>query len=514
MHKSGKNALPAYENPDAEEFLKDVEAQIQYKPAARRIGRELYAHLEDKAEEYQAEGMSEEEAMSCAVRDMGDAAALGVMMNDTHRVKMPWMFVFAVAAAVLLGIAGNAAEYGKGDFSFAEKLFWTAGNSLYFPLGLVVFAAVLRKGYPWIVRYSGRVLTAAAFLLFLLAAVAEFNFYTLERWFGQIGFMASYMLSLPVILLMVPLTMVLAYKVRNCKLAGLLAVMCLFGIVFLIYSGQTNTVNFSYRIVAFAAFLISMIFMAVKKYFRIPAPKALAAILIPGMMIAGLWGAENKEMLRDFSLQCFQPKLHAKSAWDDSYNSILIKKLLSQAKPVGGLILPEDALKEYYMADWYFNGNEEEKIPGKDYREERWQYSSKELTDILPQHYHNNYRIAYWILQYGWIPGIAVFLCVAAVYVLMLKLILQIHNPMGKTLSTACFACLAGQMVLYAAGNFGFQFGWFTAFPFVSEGNVSIVMNMILAGLIASSYSYDRAVSEEEELKSFRPLKKKVTAAD
>mgnify|MGYP000401612504 len=39
-------------------------------------------------------------------------------------------------------------------------------------------------------------------------------------------------------------------------------------------------------------------------------------------------------------------------------------------------------------------------------------------------------------------------------------------------------------------------------------------MNMMLAGLIASSYSYDHAISEEEELKIFRPLRKKVTAAD
>lgn len=232
------------------------------------------------------------------------------------------------------------------------------------------------------------------------------------------------------------------------------------------------------------------------------------------MLIAGLWGIENKEMLSDFSLQCFQPELHVKNAWDDSYNSILIKNLLPQAKLFGRLTLPEETLKDYYMADWYFDGNEETEIPNRIYREEHWKYASKELTDILPQHYHNNYRIAYWILQYGWGPGIFLLLCVAAVYALMLKLILRIHNPMGKAISTACFICLTGQTVLYAAGNFGFQFGWFTAFPFISEGNVSIVMNMMLAGMIASSYSYDHAVSEEAEMKTFRLFGKKVTAAD
>lgn len=91
--------------------------------AARRISKELYGHLEDKTEEYKSEGLAEEEAMSCAVKDMGDAAALGVMMNDTHRVKLPWVFILSVVMAVLLGIAGNIAEYGSGDFSFEEKLF-------------------------------------------------------------------------------------------------------------------------------------------------------------------------------------------------------------------------------------------------------------------------------------------------------------------------------------------------------------------------------------------------------
>ena len=56
------------------------------------------------------------------------------------------------------------------------------------------------------------------------------------------------------------------------------------------------------------------------------------------------------------------------------------------------------------------------------------------------------------------------------------------------------------------AGNFGFQFAWFPAFPFLSEGLASISTNMVLAGMIASAYSYDHAVEEEEELKAFRRL--------
>jgi hypothetical protein len=34
----------------------------------------------------------------------------------------------------------------------------------------------------------------------------------------------------------------------------------------------------------------------------------------------------------------------------------------------------------------------------------------KTLEDILPEHYQTNYRIAYWILKYGWMPSIALLL--------------------------------------------------------------------------------------------------------
>lgn len=52
-----KNGRVINTGSEAELFLEDVKAQIQYKPAAERAGKELYAHMEDKAEDYRREGM-------------------------------------------------------------------------------------------------------------------------------------------------------------------------------------------------------------------------------------------------------------------------------------------------------------------------------------------------------------------------------------------------------------------------------------------------------------------------
>lgn len=52
------------------------------------------------------------------------------------------------------------------------------------------------------------------------------------------------------------------------------------------------------------------------------------------------------------------------------------------------------------------------------------------------------------------------------------------------------------QILLYVLGNFGYQLGNFPNLPFLSEGIVSVIINMVLVGLILSAYRYDRVTDE------------------
>ena len=81
--------------------------------------------------------MPEEEAMDQAVKDMGDASALGVMLNQTHQVRVPSMFVLAVILAVLAGLAGNFLEYCSRKYcsqpgQWGEQFILAAGMSCIF----------------------------------------------------------------------------------------------------------------------------------------------------------------------------------------------------------------------------------------------------------------------------------------------------------------------------------------------------------------------------------------------
>lgn len=87
------------------------------------------------------------------------------------------------------------------------------------------------------------------------------------------------------------------------------------------------------------------------------------------------------------------------------------------------------------------------------------------LEDIMPQHYRNNYRIAWWVLQYGWIPAALLLVLVAGFYIGLFMAARSIHNPLGRVLVFSCSLCLVSQ-------------------------------TMILVGLVLSVYRYDTVICE------------------
>lgn len=69
------------------DYLDTVAAQIRWKRARAVAVRELGTHLEDQRQEFQAEGLSPEEAERLAVEEMGDPVAVGTDLDRLHRPK-------------------------------------------------------------------------------------------------------------------------------------------------------------------------------------------------------------------------------------------------------------------------------------------------------------------------------------------------------------------------------------------------------------------------------------------
>lgn len=459
-------------NKDAAQFFDMVKEQIRYKPVREEACKELEAHIEDKTEAYIKEGMKEEKAVFQAVKEMGDPAAIGVMLNQSYSLQMDYGLLGFILLAVLGGVISNLV-YGYDIF-----------YSGYFFVGAAVLFFVMVYGYRFCVVHTK---------IFIAGAIA-FAFF-----FGGYGIIQKLLRMLPFpfgsitpafggLLLLVPLYAVLLYKGLHKKITGIIAALFVVGIVL---TGCVYQPMVEYLLVAMVTVIVSFLVVSAaalgkKKELCIPFIAAAA-------LIGLLCGLRDGQLLKENAELFFNPKAQATSRWKDGYNGVLIKELLGRAEVFGEISLTEDELTAYGTGDWYFKNGEDADFMRPFY----YSGDKPQMEDILPQHYLNNYRIAYVILKYGWAVGIAFLAGLAVLTGMLFYTSFRIKNKLGFLLALGSSTALFMQIVFYVLGNFGHQFGMFPNLPFNSEGMVSSIVNMTLAGLVLSAYRYDRVIKEE-----------------
>lgn len=383
-------------------------------------------------------------------------------------------------------------------------------DSLYFLWGILVLTVVMLWGYPTLLKYADKVLKVFliglwAFILLLFVPrlvdidLVPHHFFSIYSPSVRYG----------VIQLSIPMAAVILYHSRRKGLRGIWLVFAYEAamILFACLSYMSDTVY-----VPIVTMVISctgiIIYMILKAYFSISKLKGVISTVAGTVLLATLFCAIQWNDVYA-NLQMFiNPNASASvgTAWDDSYNNVLIQDLLSRAGLFGEVKLSEDERVSYLTSQWYYeegagnwNNGEEGYRSLKNHVEYKMQYADNlELEDILPQHYLNNYRIAYWILKYGIVSALVPVLLIIETQIAMFWVAFKIKNRLGRLTAVAgCFAFTI-QNMFYFLGNFGFQFGKFGNLPFVSEGLVSITGTMVMAGLILSAYRFDTVVKEEK----------------
>ena len=213
--------------------------------------------------------------------------------------------------------------------------------------------------------------------------------------------------------------------------------------------------------------------------------------------VLSVWGAYKWESLEYYFKQCFYPETVANDHLTDAYNSLLIKDLLNKANLIGEVELSEQEIQSYFDYSWYYDGVI--KVNNREWGREREAEELTGLKDILPQHYHNNYMIAYFILSYGWIPGVVLLLVLAGICFWLFSIALEIKNPIGQLAALSAALCITLQAAFYMMGNLGYQFGYFCVLPYLSEGKVNHITNILLTGILLSAYRYDKVIKEPGE---------------
>jgi len=482
------------------QFLEDVDEQIQYKPMHAAVNEELRAHVEDKAEAYMEFGVEEKAAYEKAVRDMGDASAIGIQMNEAHHLRTARPLLIGILLLTVLGIVGNLIDRGIGIIELLD--------SGYYLWGILVMMIVMRYGYPLLLKHAGKLL-----LLFLAGGGAWLVCRTLISYLLKASVLKAfpYMLYSPsvvygIIQLSIPAAVILMYRRRHKGLLGLWPVgVFLLAMVYISVASYMTDYTYIPMLTLLAASFGAVVYMIGKEYLPVEKKKGMIASALSFVLLLALWGGFQGEKFSDNFKAAVHPETLASSAWTDAYNNVKIRNLLGKAELFGEIDLSEEELVRYGTAQWYYEdgpgvwkgGITEDEDDFKEYVAYRMQFlDDPKLEEILPQHYLNNYRFTWWILKYGWLPGIVWILLNLAVYVLMFYTAFHIKNRLGRLMAYTGSLALSIQFLLYLLGNFGIQFGAFGNLPFVSEGLVSITGSMVMAGLILSAYRFDTVMTE------------------
>ena len=507
-----------HESACVQEFFAVVQEQISYKPVVKTACRELEDHIEDKTETYIREGMSEDKAVFQAVKEMGDPAVLGVKLNQSYCLQKEHKLLGCVLLGVFGGILSNLA-YG-----------YELAYSSYFLLGIAVLFAVIIYGYRFCVAHIRGLSAAAAvygaawgvygILQGILKSKGQLSVEEIVwLWNTNSGsffsewiytFFRSMTLRFNGMFLMVPFCAVFLYRgmaeSKRCPKAKPAPVkadkpdngygskkilgMAASGILMLSVAAGAFAFPGKYLLSAIAIVAVSYLALSLAVIWKEDRRGITVAVLFVTLICTVFLASCRKEELSGGTELFFTPEKQAEDVWEDGYNNVLIKELLGRSKLIGGIGLTEEEIERYGTGEWYFGEGE------KEYRGIFREGESHRLEDILPQHYLNNYRIAYVIVRYGWLAGILFLAGLAGLCGLLFYTAFRIRNRYGFLLAFGSSMVLMMQILLYVLGNFGYQLGNFPNLPFLSEGIVSVIINMVLVGLILSAYRYDRVTDE------------------
>lgn len=487
-------------------FLDEVLEQVACPYAHPSIRRELKEHLTDRIEEYESQGMAPDEAVQKAVSAMGDPASIGARLNEVHRLQKAPLLTGLTALLLLIG------------FAFTCWMQWSpeqvANGFLYYIPGVVLLVFAAWKACPLVISHWKKLLVLSG-LLYL----AQFALSVSARYGGRFP-LGIHTTGYFALLLLAPVLTLLAYRFRSHGTQALFSVLGIAG-VFLFFqlwlvSGRPTAV-----LILLFAIAGTLFFMIRKDLFSIPGSQKQIqyGILFTGLclsMVLLFAPASMRQLAKEF----LRSEACVHDTWDDTYNGVLIRELLSRTPLTRGISLTQEELMDYGSGTWYFadrdplqiglnaihqteeesanfwSAYEERRAAGGNPRFLHFDKSNVTLWDVLPQHYHNNYVIAVCMLLYGRLAGYGLLALLAGFYAALFHCIGRLRSRFAASLACCCGLILLAEGILYTLGNFGYQFGSFPNLPLVSEGRVSILFHMLLLGFILSAFRYDQVLEE------------------
>lgn len=267
---------------DKKEYLKILTEQVRYKKALPTIEKELEDHMEDQKRDFLASGMTEKEAETAAVMEMGDPVTVGVEMDRIHCPKMAWGLILLTGALYMAGMILRCLLYDRSGLGI-----YVANSWVYYVLAFVVMIGVCYVDYSRIGE-KARELTVGLFLI--LMAGIWFSGTVVNGSVGWISVGGMMILNVRVLVyLFLPLYGAILYRYRGqgYKVIWKAAIWMLPAVVVVSY---TNNIMLSLLLCVFS--MIIFLYAVSCGWFRVKKKRVyfgtISAVLILPVLYAGM----------------------------------------------------------------------------------------------------------------------------------------------------------------------------------------------------------------------------------
>ncbi|GAU78080.1 permease prefix domain 1-containing protein [Fusibacter sp. 3D3] len=422
-----------------QEYSKFVCEQIRWQSAHGNIISEIENHIKDQRDAYMAEGMAEMEATENAILQMGDPMIIGTQLDRTHRPRPQWGLLLLTMAIVLMGVL--------------VRHFW-----------LPITLSRSRMIFEIISMIMG--------LAFM--GVAYFSDFTLIGKYPKFIFGGIVGLSI-VIINISPVLNGRAYY------ATFMPLLFPIGFVAILYATRSKgylgivLTGLSFMILSF----ITMLIPSASGFFNLGV---VAGILLGIAVYKNWFGLENKRgYVLVFSMMAL-PLI----VWISSRSIVFWTRFESVFMPsrstLGGSYISDGVKRMLSNAKFIGHGHIATGLGTSDFQ----------IPDVS-----GAFLLTYLIYNYGWITFIGIMSILAFFIFKGFKKSIRQKSILGLMVSLSIMTTYTIQVLGSVLWSFGFQLISPMTFPFIAYGNIAMVINLTLVGIMLSVFRTGDVVKDK-----------------
>lgn len=438
-------------------FIENVCNEIKYKPVRKGISDELKNHLEELKEEYILRGEDENTAEEKAVLQMGDSHLIGKELNKVHKPKLDWMLlvllIFLTAFGFIISFVRASNNMSGVIYSNSTKKF-----AISLVIGIILSIIVYFKDYTKIKKHSNFIYIVASAIT-ILSLINSINL-TNNIIHIRESTMATIAIPLYIISFIGFIESIKGSKMIKIfdKIINIEFVKTIVtSIIALILINQIPSI--SYMVVLSISYLIILTI----KLLNLEKNKKKNLIVLWVTTIIMIIILLGNSFRFNRVITSFYPESDPEGAGFIGMNQ---KAIISSANVIG----KADGLE-----------NIEEVLT---------------LFDV-----EGNHAIISILAHYGWLMTIAL---IGIVLLTCIKLIMdskKIKDFYGKMIIIGISSLFILKSIFHIFMNFNFGVQSNFDLPFVSEGGVNLIVNMICMALVLSIYKRKDILQYENNIK-------------